>query len=71
VSPRASTRSLNLTSQALSLLLYDRWDVWDVDPTGARASVNVTDGYGRKNSVTLRIASGGGGFGGGGGGSSW
>jgi dienelactone hydrolase len=54
-----------------SLLLYDRWDIWELDPTGARTPVMVTDSLGRKNSVSLRLAlggTGGGGFGGGGGG---
>ena len=53
-----------------SLLLYDRWDIWDVDPSGARAPISVTDSVGRRNSITLRLATGGGGggFGGGGGG---
>ncbi|HEU4995377.1 MAG TPA: prolyl oligopeptidase family serine peptidase [Gemmatimonadaceae bacterium] len=55
-----------------SLLLYDRWDIWDVDPTGARPAVSVTDSLGRKNNIVLRLAIGGaggaGGAGGGGGG---
>jgi hypothetical protein len=51
-----------------SMLVYDRWDIWEVDPTGVRAPVNVTDGWGRKNTTQLRMAGGGGGFGGGGGG---
>ena len=55
------------TKDDKSMLVYDRWDVWDIDPTGARPAANVTDGWGRKNGVTLRLA-GGGGFGGAGGG---
>jgi dienelactone hydrolase len=53
-----------------SLLLYDRWDVWEVDPSGARAPVMVTDSVGRRNHIVLRLALGGqgSGFGGGGGG---
>ncbi len=51
-----------------SMLVYDRFDIWEIDPAGVRAPVNVTDGYGRKNTTTLRLAGGGGGFGGGGGG---
>ena len=57
------------TKDDRSMLIYDRWDVWDMDPTGVRPPVNVTDGQGRKTGVTLRLAAGGGGgFGGGGGG---
>jgi dipeptidyl aminopeptidase/acylaminoacyl peptidase len=51
-----------------SMLIYDRWDIWEIDPAGVRAPANVTDGYGRKNTTALRLAGGGGGFGGGGGG---
>jgi Prolyl oligopeptidase family len=43
-----------------SMLLYDRWDVWEVDPTGAKAAVNVTDGEGRKNHIQFRLVSPGG-----------
>ena len=57
------------TKDDRSVLLYDRYDIWDVDPLGVRAPVNLTDGWGRKETTTLRLASGGGGgFGGGGGG---
>jgi dienelactone hydrolase len=52
-----------------SMLVYDRWDIWEIDPNGVRAPVNVTDGYGRKTMTPLRLVQGGGGgFGGGGGG---
>ena len=56
-----------------SVLVYDRFDIWELDPSGARAPVMVTDSVGRRNGVTLRLAVGGsgggfGGFGGGGGG---
>jgi hypothetical protein len=56
-----------------SLLVYDRFDLWEVDPNGVKPAVMVTDSVGRKNSITLRLmrigaAGGGGGRGGGGGG---
>ena len=54
-----------------SVLLYDRYDVWEVDPTASKAAVNVTDSTGRKNTTVLRLVSfagGRGGRGGGGGG---
>ncbi|SHL69790.1 Prolyl oligopeptidase family protein [Chitinophaga jiangningensis] len=35
--------------------VYDRYDVWQLDPTAAKAPVNVTNGYGRKNAVSLRF----------------
>jgi dienelactone hydrolase len=51
-----------------SVLLYDRYDIWELDPAGVRAPVMVTDSAGRRNKVQLRLALGGGGGGGGGGG---
>jgi dipeptidyl aminopeptidase/acylaminoacyl peptidase len=38
-----------------SVLLYDRFDIWQVDPTGVRAPVVVTDSLGRRENITLRI----------------
>jgi dienelactone hydrolase len=35
-------------------LVYDRYDVWAVDPTGRKAPRNVTDGLGRTDSVRFR-----------------
>ncbi|MEX2152674.1 MAG: hypothetical protein WD825_04995 [Gemmatimonadaceae bacterium] len=51
------------TKDDRSMLVYDRWDIWEIDPTGVRAPVMVTDSMGRKGGVTLRLAMGGGGFG--------
>lgn len=52
-----------------SVLLYDRFDLWELDPTGVKPAVSVTDSVGRKNSIVLRLvqlAAGGGGGGRGG-----
>jgi dipeptidyl aminopeptidase/acylaminoacyl peptidase len=38
-----------------SLLVYDRWDLWDFDPSGARPAVMVTDSVGRRNHLVLRL----------------
>ncbi|MGN6417304.1 MAG: alpha/beta hydrolase family protein [Pseudobacter sp.] len=38
-----------------AVLIYDHYDVWQVDPTGAAAPINITNGYGRKNKTELRI----------------
>nr|MDA3865594.1 hypothetical protein [Salinivirgaceae bacterium] len=35
-------------------LIYDEFDVWQVDPTGKEAPRNITQGYGRKNSIRFR-----------------
>jgi dipeptidyl aminopeptidase/acylaminoacyl peptidase len=34
--------------------LYDRYDIWQCDPTGAGAAVNLTRGYGRRHQLTFR-----------------
>jgi dipeptidyl aminopeptidase/acylaminoacyl peptidase len=43
------------------MLVYDRFDIWEIDPTGARPAVVVTDSAGRKNAIQFRLAEGGGG----------
>ncbi|GAB3558057.1 S9 family peptidase [Spirosoma fluminis] len=36
--------------------LYDRYDIWQIDPTGKEKPLNLTAGWGRKNNVRLRRA---------------
>ncbi len=36
------------------LFIYDRFDIWKVDPTGQRNPVNLTAGYGRKHNICFR-----------------
>ncbi len=38
-----------------SVLLYDRFDIWELDPTGVKPAVVVTDSLGRRESLQLRI----------------
>ncbi len=38
-----------------SVLLYDRYDIWEVDPTGAKAPVVSTDSVGRRRHVIFRV----------------
>ena len=38
-----------------SLLVYDRFDVWELDPAGKRAPRMLTDSAGRRDSTVLRI----------------
>lgn len=49
------------------LLVYDRFDIWALDPAGRKAPRNVTLGAGRRDDIRFRIARSGGfrGFGGG------
>jgi dipeptidyl aminopeptidase/acylaminoacyl peptidase len=37
-----------------SILLYDKYDVWSVDPSGKAKAKNITKGYGRKNNISFR-----------------
>ena len=59
------------------ILVYDDFDIWQVDPTGRQAPRNLTEGVGRANDIRFRYVNmdraagggrggGGGGFGGGG-----
>ncbi len=42
------------TKDDRSLLLNDRFDIWELDPTGVRAPVVLTDSLGRRENMTLR-----------------
>ena len=49
-----------------SVLLYSQYDIWEVDPAGARPARVVTDSAGARGSIQFRLAEGGGGRRGGG-----
>ncbi|MBW6534302.1 MAG: prolyl oligopeptidase family serine peptidase [Mariniphaga sp.] len=34
--------------------IYDRFDIWKLDPAGERVPVNITNTYGRRNQIRLR-----------------
>ncbi len=38
------------------VLVYDRYDIWEIDPLGTRAARNLTDGAGRRENLTFRVA---------------
>lgn len=38
-----------------AMFIYDRYDVWRVDPDGITPPINLTDGIGRKEKKTFRI----------------
>lgn len=42
------------TEDDKSILLYDRYDIWQLSPEGAGAATNLTLGLGRKNKVVYR-----------------
>jgi dipeptidyl aminopeptidase/acylaminoacyl peptidase len=37
------------------VLIYDRYDIWKIDPKGKEKPVNLTNEFGRKNKVRLRF----------------
>ena len=39
-----------------ALWIYDRYDIWSLDPTGKNGPVNVTQGQGRRHQRELRLA---------------
>lgn len=40
-----------------AILIYDQYDIWQVDPMGKKVPINITEGYGRKHRTTFRIIS--------------
>jgi dipeptidyl aminopeptidase/acylaminoacyl peptidase len=45
------------TSDDRSVLINDRFDIWEFDPTGAKPPVVLTDSLGRREHITLRAVS--------------
>ena len=43
------------TKDDRSILVNDRFDIWELDPTGAKAPVVLTDSLGRRENMTLRL----------------
>jgi dipeptidyl aminopeptidase/acylaminoacyl peptidase len=43
------------TKDDASVLIYDRYDVWQIDPAGVKAPVILTDSLGRRENMTLRL----------------
>jgi dienelactone hydrolase len=37
------------------VILYDRYDIWAVDPEGLKPPINITQSYGVKNQIKFRI----------------
>ncbi|MFK7845409.1 MAG: prolyl oligopeptidase family serine peptidase [Rhodothermales bacterium] len=42
------------TADDASFLIYDKHDIWAVDPVGSKAPVNVTEGVGREKNLRFR-----------------
>jgi dipeptidyl aminopeptidase/acylaminoacyl peptidase len=37
-----------------AVFVYDRYDIWQLDPNGEKSPQNITKGYGRKNNIIFR-----------------
>lgn len=54
------TGILGWLEEDAGLLIYDSYDIWQLDPAGRKAAVNLTRGYGRRHGIRLRLTKGGG-----------
>ena len=46
---------MGFTKDDSRMLVYDRTDVWELDPAGVAAPVNVTGGAGKRSDITYRL----------------
>lgn len=51
--PPRSYGSAGWTKNDNSILLYDRYDIWEINPDGSQAR-RITEGYGRENNISFR-----------------
>ena len=42
----------------LSILIYDNYDIWQVDPSASKKPINLTNGFGRSHNIKLRLIDG-------------
>ena len=49
--------AMGWTDNDENLYLYDKYDIWKFDPDGKKQPVCVTNGYGRKNDISIRYVS--------------
>jgi dipeptidyl aminopeptidase/acylaminoacyl peptidase len=50
----SSAGAAGWTENDEQFLIYDRYDIWTVDPSGQKPATNVTQGLGRKNRTVYR-----------------
>ncbi|MBO9683912.1 MAG: prolyl oligopeptidase family serine peptidase [Flavisolibacter sp.] len=44
------------TENGSQLLVYDSYDIWQIDLSGQKKAINLTNGYGRKREIVFRLA---------------
>ena len=47
----------NWLQEDKGMFVYDRYDIWRLDPTGVLPPTNMTYGYGRKHKIKMRLVS--------------
>lgn len=53
-SPRLRARGIAAWVKGdTAALIYDRHDLWQIDPTGRKPPINVTNGYGRQHNIVF------------------
>lgn len=53
--PNGFTDIAGWTKDDQEVLIYDFHDLWKVDPDAVKPPVNITNGYGRRNNLCLRL----------------
>ncbi len=43
------------SDEGRSMIVYNKYDIWKVDPNGKETSINLTKGYGAKHHILLRL----------------
>jgi dipeptidyl aminopeptidase/acylaminoacyl peptidase len=54
-SPARAYGTAGWTDNDDALLIYDKYDIWEIKPDGSGARM-ITEGYGRKNNITFRYS---------------
>jgi len=52
--PAPSYSFVGWTKDDKYFLVYDKYDIWKLDPNGIETPVNFTDNYGKRNNIKLR-----------------
>jgi dipeptidyl aminopeptidase/acylaminoacyl peptidase len=52
-SPPSGYGTAGWTENDASILIYDRYDIWEIKPDGSKARM-ITEGFGRKNDLSFR-----------------
>jgi dienelactone hydrolase len=51
----SAERPIGWTRNGERIILYDTYDIWEVDPFGNKPPIELTNGYGRKHHIVFRF----------------